>query len=35
MPANDSFDHDVLKHLLEEAGFEDVQLRIFLSMWCP
>lgn len=26
MPANDSFDHGVLKHLLEEAGFEDVQL---------
>lgn len=27
MPANNSFDHDVLKHLLEEAGFEDVVLK--------
>ena len=27
MPANASFDQDVLKHLLDEAGFEDVQLK--------
>jgi sterol 24-C-methyltransferase len=27
MPANDSFQKDKLKELLEEAGFEDVQLR--------
>lgn len=27
MPANHSFDHDALKYLLKEAGFEDVQLR--------
>jgi len=27
MPANASFDKDVLKELLQEAGFEDVQLR--------
>lgn len=27
MPANQSFDRDVLKHLLEEAGFEDVELK--------
>lgn len=27
MPANASFNHDVLKELVEQAGFEDVQLR--------
>jgi sterol 24-C-methyltransferase len=27
MPANDSFDYDVLADLLEQAGFEDVQLK--------